>query len=212
LLVFPNYGDDNYIITSTNGSSSDSNKSASKIYSLKSGKLIKKIEKTNNNNIFYLLDWYHKKNNKYYIIELAKKKIIITSLLDNELYSELMDEPDNEYKSGYIFTRNKKDYLCCSSSKGYIKIWDLEEKNIFKNIYVTDRLYHIIEWNNKYIIVADFNNKSFKIIDYEYKKIPINIKAQHKDNVKCVKKILHPLYGESLLTASRDKTIKLWSI
>ena len=39
-------------------------------------------------------------------------------------------------------------------------------KKIFKiintNKYI---LAHIIEWNNKYIIVADVNNKSFKIID-----------------------------------------------
>ena len=211
LLVFP-HENDNYIITSTNCSSSDINKSASKIYSIKSGKLIKKIGNTHNINIFYLLNWYHKKSNKYYIIELAKKKIIITSLLNDELYSELMDEPDNEFKSGYVYTKNKKDLLCCSSSKGSIKIWDLEEKKIFKKIDTKERLYHIIEWNNKYMIVADFNNNSFKIVDYEGKKTFFDIKAQHKDNVKCVKKVLHPLYGESLLTASRDKTIKLWSI
>ena len=36
-------------------------------------------------------------------------------------------------------------------------------------------LCHIIEWNNKYAIVADYNNKSFKIIDIEEGKIIINI-------------------------------------
>ena len=58
LLVFP-HENDNYIITSTDYISSDinkSNKSASKIYSIKSGKLIKAIENTYNAKIFYLLN------------------------------------------------------------------------------------------------------------------------------------------------------------
>ena len=29
------------------------------------------------------------------------------------------------------------------------------------------KLAHIIEWNRKYIIVADYNNKLFKIIDLD---------------------------------------------
>jgi len=72
-------------------------------------------------------------------------------------------------------------------------------------------LYHIIQWNNKYIIVADGDNKCFKIINLENEKIK-DIGKQHTDLVRCIKKIYHPKYGESLLSAARDKTIKLWSI
>ena len=39
-----------------------------------------------------------------------------------------------------------------------------------------------------------------------------DIKKQHTFGVKCIKKIYHPKYGESLLSAANDKTIKLWSI
>ena len=39
-----------------------------------------------------------------------------------------------------------------------------------------------------------------------------DIEKQHTYSVKCIKKINHPKYGESLLSASEDKTIKLWSI
>ncbi len=73
-------------------------------------------------------------------------------------------------------------------------------------------LHHIIQWNNKFIIVADYNNKSFKIIDLEENKIICDINGQHSGNVKCIKKIYHPLYGESLLSAADDYTIKLWII
>ena len=39
-----------------------------------------------------------------------------------------------------------------------------------------------------------------------------DINGQHNSEIVCIKKIYHPLYGESLLSASKDKTIKLWTI
>ena len=70
---------------------------------------------------------------------------------------------------------------------------------------------HIIEWNKKYIIVADVNNKSFKIINIDDGAI-YNINTEHKKELTSIKKVNHPIYGESLLTAAQDKTIKLWTI
>ena len=67
------------------------------------------------------------------------------------------------------------------------------------------------KWNNKYIIVADYWNKSFKVIELENYKIIANIKGEHTEEVVCVKKIYHPIYGEALLTGAMDKTIKLWA-
>ena len=69
---------------------------------------------------------------------------------------------------------------------------------------------HIIEWNNKYSIVADMLNNSFKIVDLEKFENILDI-GEHK-NVRCVKKIYHPKFGESLLTAGKDNSIKLWCI
>ena len=48
--------------------------------------------------------------------------------------------------------------------------------------------YNIIEWNKKYIIVADINNKSFKIIGIDDGSI-FNINPEHKKEMACVKKI-----------------------
>ena len=55
------------------------------------------------------------------------------------------------------------------------------------------------------------NNKTFKIIDIENNLIN-NINPEHKNKLKCIKKINHPIYGESLLSARQDKIIKLWTI
>ena len=146
LLVFPHNNNDNYIITSTISTSNDNDKSATKIYSLNNGNLIKYINNTNNIEIYYLLSWYNKKNNKYYIIQLANKKIIINDLLEDELYSELIHHPEDNHCSGIIYDINNIDYLCSSSKNGYINIWDLYNKKLFKVINTNDCcLYHIIQ-------------------------------------------------------------------
>ena len=213
LLIFPHNRDDNYIVTSAFNISDDFDKSSTKIYSLNNGQFIKYINYTNSILINYLLSWYNKKNNKYYIIQFTNGIILINNLIEDEIYSALQQEPESHHCSGFIFEKEDNNYLCSSSLNGYIHIWDLYNQKIFKVINTNNCfLFHIIEWNNKYIIVADFNNKSFKIIDLEQNKIICDIKGQHTGNVICIKKIYHPIYGESLLSADNDNTIKLWII
>ncbi len=129
------------------------------------------------------------------------------------VYSELKQDKDEEsHFSGFIYEKDNNDYLCSSSDNGYINIWDLYNKKLFKVFHIKNCIFaHIIKWNNKYIIVADYNNKSFKIIDLEEKNKIYDINSQHKDALICIKKVYHPFYGESLLSAAYDKTIKLWA-
>ena len=211
LLFFPPNINDDYIITSSNYIGNNKETSATKIFSLNNGEYIKYIFNSNNYYICYLLSWYNKKNNKYYLVELAYNNIIINNLLENELYCQLKLNPEGFHNSGFIFNKENNEYLCSSSTKGYINIWDLNNKILFKVIHIKGSfLMHIINWNNKYIIVADLENYSAKIIDIESGQVISNIK--HNSRVVSVKKVYHPIYGESLLTAARDNTIKLWII
>ena len=72
-------------------------------------------------------------------------------------------------------------------------------------------LHQIIQWNDKYAIIADVSSYSFKVIDYEEQKYICNIGGQHSNYVIGVKKINNPIYGESLLSSGKDSTIKLWN-
>ena len=211
LLVFPHNSSDDFIITSTFNKSKNYENSSSKLYSLNKGSFIKYINNTNNIHIFYLLSWYNRIINKYYIIQFSFNKIVINSLLEDELYAELSNEPESDHFSGFIYNKDNKDYLFSSSSNGYINMWDLYNKQIFQAFNMKEcKLAHIIQWNEKYIIVADHDNKEIKILD-------INncsgflINTDHKEGLKCIKKINHPIYGESLLSSAKDKMIKLWS-
>ena len=213
LLLFSYLLNDDYIITSTISNNTFASKSATKIYSLNTGKYIDFIRGGNFFEIYYLLSWFNKKENKDYIIQLANKKILISTLFEDE-YNILDYQNENNYFSGFIYTKNENDYLCTSLQNGYINIWNLSNFKIFKIINTNNcKLFHIIQWNSRFIIVADFWSKSFKIIDIDSNyKIISQISGPHTDGIKCIKKIYHPIYGESLLTASSDYTIKLWSI
>ena len=215
-LIFFNNEDinQNYIISSTYSTSNDIQNSATKIYSLETGKYLFHIKESNYDNIYYLLLWLNKENNTYYLIQFSYKKIIINSLdpKNNEPYAKLVNEPENEHYSGFIYSKNNTEYLCTSCYNGFIHVWDLYSKKIVNVIDTKCILCHIIQWSEQYVIVADFENKTFIIVNLDKKEIYNDISVKHTMEVKCVKKFLHPKYGECLLTAGRDKTIKLWKI
>ena len=59
-------------------------------------------------------------------------------------------------------------------------------------------------------------NNNNNNIDLNQRRLKNNIdsnsfKNEHNDLLYCIKKINHPIYGESLLSAGDDKIIKLWT-
>ena len=216
LMIFPENTENNdeiLLITSSYYTSKTLDKAATKVYSLKDNNynLIRYFEKTNKISVYYLLPWHNKQNNKLYIIQLCDEEILINNLNEDKLSFELINKPESQHYSGFIYSKNNVDYLCSSSNNGYINIWDLYSQKIYKTFDTNGcQLAHIIEWNKKFFIVADIVNKVFKIIDTEDESIS-DFKTDHTEKLICIKKIYHPIHGESLLSAGRDKIIKLWT-
>ena len=96
----------------------------------------KYIKETNKIEIFYLLYWYNKQDNKNYIIEFAFGKIVVNNLLLDELYTEFNQEYQSFQDSGFIYEKDCEDYLCSSSTNGFINIWNLSYKFFFKSIII----------------------------------------------------------------------------
>ena len=213
-IFFDNF-ENNYIFTSCGLNRYKKNETTyTKMYSLKDGKFIKNLIDSNENNTYYLLIWYNESDKINYLIELCEKKIVITHFIENKKYAELY-QPDLtvlKYYSGFIYSiKDKKNYLCCSTSNGYIVIWDLLNKILMNYIKITQvELYNIIQWNQKYAIVSGGSTKLIKIYDLEELEEAGYIKTNHHSNVNCVKKINHPLYGEALLSCGNDHKIKLY--
>ena len=80
------------------------------------------------------------------------------------------------------------------------------KKNSLNNGPLENRLNGICLWNNEYLFVGmeyDF----IRLIDIRTNKI-IKAFPEHK-KVKTIKKIIHPHYGECLISMG-DNKIKLW--
>ena len=217
-LFFDNF-DNNFIFTSCGLNRYKINDTSfTKMYSFKTGNFEKNIRDSNYNNTYYLLIWYNENDKINYLVECCEEKIVITNFVQNELYAKFLPVGFKvlKYYSAFIFnSENKfgKDLLCCSTSNGLIVIWNLINKQLFYCGKISKvELYNIIPWSKKYIIISGGSNKSIKIFDIETLKEVNNIQTDHSSNINCVKKILHPEYGESLLTSGNDHQIKLWTI
>ena len=210
LIIIEDNNINEYILTSTYGINNDN---YSKLYSFNNnGKFDKNIELTNLNKTNYLIKWYNiKDNNDLYIIELCYKKIYIYKFDDfnvNFTLKQILHESNN--CNGCLIKKNNTDYLWTTSYNGYINIFDLDNKQYISNIYNGYNRYcysSFIKWNENYLIIAI--NHNIKIIDINTKKI-INIININNNNDIFSKKILHPYYGESLLTIESNSAIKLW--
>ena len=207
-----NNSPDNYIIFA------NKYKEYTSIYSL-DDKKIKVIESSNKYNTYYLIFWINKKDNNNYIIELSEGSIYINNINNDMLYDNFNLSPFDYYQNncGFIYTKYNQDYLIVCNSKGDINIWDLENKYLALNICLNNNknknsLLYILEWSNKYIIIADYYNRLFNIMDINTSKILTKIKGKHFGGIIYAKKFIHPIYGESLLTSGQDNSIILWSI
>ena len=216
-IYFDNF-DNNYIFTSCGLNRYKENETSfTKMYSFKDGSFTKNINDTSKNNTYYLLMWYNELNiNKStYLIECCENKISINDFKNNILYANFMSAKSKvlKYYSGFIYSKLAKDYLCCTTSNGAIVIWDLLLKdNIFYGKISKVELYNIIQWNNSYAIISGGKNQCLKIFDLNNFKIVNALQIDKSSNINCVKKIEHPIYGESLLCSGNDHKIKLFSV
>ena len=209
LLAFP-HNKDNYIITSSKHYSTYIENSATKVFSLTNGNFIRYIEGSNKIATNYLLFWHNINNDKDYIIQFSWGKILINNLFEDEIYEEINKKVNN----GFIYHKDNNDYLYLTSLYGKsIYIWDLLKQRMFKIIDIDLNFdFFILPWNDKYIIAYDEKINSIVIVDRFHNKIISKIKALNNKKILNIKKINHPIYGESLLSCDDEKTIKLWTI
>lgn len=212
LLLF-NIDNNDYIITSCIGNN------YSTVYSLNNISNKYFLNETNFNDTYYIIFWHNIFNDNYYIIGCCYGKITINEIFNKEPQEKLSSRftRSASYISGVIYNKKYNDsdsyyYFCSSADNGYISIWDLIRKINYKNIYIKGgKLFHTLLWNDNYVITADLNNKSFEVTDLNQLKVVNNYSTTSTLGIICIKKFVHPSYGEALLTSSFDKSINLWA-
>ena len=191
------------------------------VYSLNNKQKAGIIDKTNEHNTYYLLLWFNKRDINNYLIELSEN-IFIYNIKENKLYYivKVGDYNNSKTNSGFIYNKNNNDYLFFSCNSGIIYQLNLQTKEINKifsiKFYNKEKIYfsYLVQWSNKYMIVCEYYNKGFKIIEIEDDnkfRIVSSIRGKHSGFIIYAKKFFHPIYRESLLTSGTDNTVILWS-
>ena len=208
LLYFSeNNGD--YIITCSN---CNENNDFTKIYNFNDGNFIENLENTNRFDIYYLLLWNRDENNDY-LIQCSLGTIFIHNLQNKKLFQILRKENKSTiHNSACLIKNDGTDYLYVVNVNGLIDVWNLNTFQLKQSIeYFKSYFYHIISWNKRYILVAEKSNSSILVIDTMYNRVISVFKEIHKSFVNSLKKIDHPIYGESLLSCDFDNKILLWT-
>ena len=151
----------------------------------------------------FIIPWEYKK--EYYLIECCENIISINNIFKEECYAKLMNKSSN---SGFLYDDN---YLCVSSyGSNSIKIWDLVNKNLIKNIEISDyKGRGIIQWNDIYTIVGC--EKGFSIINLKEGKFIKKIFTKESNDVYELKKIKLSQLGDCLI-CREEKTLGLYCL
>ena len=201
LLLFDDLTNKSYIVTS-------SPNDYIKIWNFENGKFIRNIGSKSDYTYFINL-W--KTNDKYYIIDANADNVkIYGTEKENQLFGEYSGTERTWHMCAFVEKLNDIDTLFESDGKGDVRLWNLETHQLIKKISCKSvSLRGLCLWNSKYILAAS-SDKSFKILDFENGELVASVSGQHYNSLCSIKKIMHPLYGEALLTGSIDGTIKLW--
>ena len=199
-----NYNNQNYIISSNENRFGECD--PIKIFDFKGNK----INEINNSNYdTYIIDSYYDNNfNKNYIITGNKDYAISYDFNENKIYHKYFEYKYNYSKNG-ILIHNIDGIikLIESNDEGIIKIWNFHNGELLKKINVINKkLYGICLWNNNNLFVG-CEDKAIKLININNDKI-IKSLSGHEGSVITIKKIVHPKYGECLISYGED--IILW--
>jgi len=146
--------------------------------------------------------------NEYFIINANSADVKIISFKEGNTVKCFKDTVNAWHMSAFIKEINKKILLFESDGNGYLRIWDYDTVTLYKKIHAPGcNLRGILLWNDKFLIAAS-SDKCFKIFNIEEEKV-ISSSSLHSNVLCTVQKIIHPIYGESLLTSSIDGLLKL---
>ena len=127
----------------------------------------------------------------------------------NDIYRKYCDNDVNSHCSLIIFNKDDKVQMIESCRDGNIRIWDFHFAILLKKIKIGGYLIGICLWNQDYLFIGG-SNKNIILIELNNGKIINNLVASN-NYIVCIKKIIHPKFGECLISQGDSKEqIKIW--
>ena len=200
----------NYIITSNRNK--QGNCESIKIFDF-NGYIIKEIN--NSKEQTYFIDTYYDIIlSKIYIITGNVGYIKSYDYNENDVYHKYNDYGNNSASYCHfdvlITNNNNKIKLIESCFDGNIRIWNFHACLLLNKIKISNEgLRGICLWNLDYLFVG-CDDKTIKLIELKNGLIVKNLTG-HTNEVITVKKIVHPFYGEILISQNGGESkIKIW--
>ena len=162
--------------------------------------LIKSFPNNKNRQIYSVELW---NNNKYFVL-LACSMVSIINLNSGELFRSFDNKLGDYNYNCCFYERNKTNYMVVSGNS--VCIYDIDGNSLIKKLNCISK--GLIKWNEKFVISVGAGH--LNIIDIEENMISITNKF-HKEETLCILKIIHPKFGECLIT-SKENNIIIWSI
>jgi WD40 repeat protein len=174
----------------------------------------KKINEINDsdNATYFINTYYDNKLKKNFIISGNKGYVTSYDYKENKIYNIYSDENNFKYHINIVINDlNGIINLFESCGDEYVRIWDFHSGELLNKIEVSNDLYGLCLWNNNYIF-AGCKNGIIKLINLSTGTVVKDLISHNKD-VMTIKKILHPQYGECLISQGICyEKIKLWII
>jgi len=198
----------NYIITSNMDDPKESE--GLKIFDFKK----KKIGEINDSkDTTILIETYYDNNFcKNYIITGNRRNVKSFDFEKKELYCKYVGLNRKGYHNSIVVRKNEyTTELIGSCNYGNIRIWEFHSGLIIKEIEVSESsTYGICLWDMNHLFVGSVDEE-IKLVDLNTSKI-IKIFKSKNPNTFAIKKVIHPKFGESLISFHHSGAVKLWTI
>jgi hypothetical protein len=181
--------------------------------------VVREIEVSRNLNIYFLAHWLNEElreedeDKQNVIIQCGKSKILFSEFPSNTVYHTIKMNESNLYILGAIVFKNyDKDMFAFAESFGLVQIIDLAQKNTVKKIkFDKVKLYSFVRWNDRYLLLNDGFQRRIIVFDIlDNYKVKSKVLCPEMNYERFIKKVWHPLYGESILSVGTDWAIKLY--
>jgi WD40 repeat protein len=180
-----------------------------KVWDSQTGTFVRNVG-TTTDYTYYIDSWLDESNKELYIINANSIDVKIYEFRTGLLYKTFKSENSTWHMSALVHYMNEKPYLFETDGHGYLRIWDIHTGLIYKKIQASGtNLRGLCLWNDQYILAAS-SDKGFKIFDLTTFDLK-STKNGHENVVCSIEKIIHPNYGEVVLTSAIDGTIRLWT-
>ena len=193
----------NYIITSAPNE-------YMKIWDFK-GKFIRNCGQ-NDESTYFIDVYYDNKERNHYILNANSNDVKSYKFKTGELYHKYKGTPQTWHMSVVVNENRDNHILIESDGNGYIRMWEFHTANLIKVIASspTLNLRGICLWNDDYLF-ASGNDYQVKLFDLTAGKFIQSFKG-HTSTVCTLEKIVHPKYGECLISQGLDGKLKIWII